>query len=259
MWKSGRTVWRNSLTGEFADKSQGEEWKLVKRPRIGLYKAWIPSMDEGWTRWLFEQFGFEYTSLRNADIQAGNLHDKYDVIVFPDEQANGIRRGYAAASMPAEYTGGLGDAGKAALQQFASTGGTLIFLNKSTAYAIADLEVKAKNVLAGASNRDFYSPGSLLNVKLDLAHPLTRGLPQDIAIWSEGSIAFETEERSIATYPESGVLASGWLLGEKLIAKRSAIVEAKLGSGRVILFGLRPQYRAQSYQAFKLLFNALLM
>jgi hypothetical protein len=63
----------------------------------------------------------------------------------------------------------------------------------------------------------------------------------------------------VANYPESGVLASGWLLGEKLVAKRSALIDARMGSGHVVLFGFRPQYRAQSYQAFKLLFNALVM
>lgn len=257
MWQASRPVWRNETTGDFAASEQGAGWKLVARPRIGLYKSWMPSMDEGWTRWLFEQFGFEYTSLRNGDVQAGNLRDKYDVIVFPDQSAAEIRNGYAAARMPAEFTGGLGTSGAAALKQFAEAGGKLVFFNHSTLYAISALGVNAKNVLAQSSNRDFYSPGSLLNVKLDLANPLTRGLPENIAIWSEGSPAFETPERTVATYPESGVLASGWLLGEKLIARRSALVDAKLGAGHVVLFGFRPQYRAQSYQAFKLLFNAL--
>jgi hypothetical protein len=102
------------------------------------------------------------------------------------------------------------------------------------------------------------SPGSLLNVQLDRQHPLSYGLPDNIAIWSEGSPAWETQEKTVARYPESGILASGWLLGEPVIARRSALVDAKIGSGHVILFGMRPQYRAQSYLTFKLLFNALL-
>ncbi|HEY3840011.1 MAG TPA: M14 family metallopeptidase, partial [Bryobacteraceae bacterium] len=258
-WKENRAVWRNESSGDFADHSPGAGWKQIRRPRIGLYKSWVPAMDEGWTRWLFEQFGFEYTSLRNADVLGGDLRAKYDVIVFPDQAAAEIRAGYATGRMPAEYTGGLGTSDAAALKQFAEAGGKLIFLNRSCAYAIAALEVKAKNVVAGASNRDFYSPGSLLNATLELSHPITRGLPGNIAIWSEASPAFETTETSVASYPETGVLASGWLLGEKLIAKRSALVDAKLGSGHVVLFGFRPQYRAQSYQAFKLFFNAIVM
>jgi hypothetical protein len=160
--------------------------------------------------------------------------------------------------MPPEYTGGLGAKGAAALQEFAGAGGTLIFLNHSTEYAIDQLGVKAKNVVGGVADREFYSPGSLLNVQLDRQHPLCYGLQENIAIWSEGSPAFETEERTVARYPDSGILASGWLLGEASIARRSALVDAKMGSGHVILFGMRPQYRAQSYLTFKLFFNALL-
>jgi hypothetical protein len=152
----------------------------------------------------------------------------------------------------------LGRTGADALREFASAGGTLIFLNRSSEYAIQQLGVKAKNVVSGVSNRDYYAPGSLLNVKLDTRHPLTLGLPQDVTIWSEHSPVWDTEETTVARYPDSKVLASGWLLGEKLLVGRSALVDAKLGSGHVILFGMRPQYRAQSYLTFKLFFNALL-
>ncbi len=94
-------------------------------------------------------------------------------------------------------------------------------------------------------------------MELDRASRLCYGLPGKIAIWSERSPAWETDETTVARYPESGLLASGWLLGEAVIAKRAALVEAKLGEGRAILFGMRPQYRAQSYLTFKLFFNAL--
>jgi hypothetical protein len=117
-------------------------------------------------------------------------------------------------------------------------------------------------VLRGIPNRDFYSPGSLLNVRLDPTHPLSYGLPKEIAIWSEGSPAFEipvsSRDRAVITYAGSNVLASGWLLGEKYLVNRPALVDVPVGSGHVILFGMRPQYRAQSYQTFKLFFNSLL-
>jgi hypothetical protein len=258
IWKLGGAVWRDPVSGDFAPASRGENWKQIPRPRIGLYKSFVPTMDEGWTRWLLEQFGFEYASVENQAIQSGGLRARFDVLVFPDQTAASIRSGFKEGSMPPEYSGGLGVKGAAALKEFATAGGTLVFLNRSTSYATDQLGVKAKNVVSGVSDRDFYSPGSLLNVRLDRQHPLSYGLPAEIPIWSEASPAWETEEKTVARYPDSGILASGWLLGEPVIAKRSALVDAKMGAGHVILFGMRPQYRAQSYLTFKLFFNALL-
>jgi hypothetical protein len=258
IWRLGGKVWRDPVSGDFSNGQLESGWKLIARPRIGLYKSFMPVIDEGWTRWLLEAFGFEYSSPGNKEIQDGGLRQRFDAIVFPDQSEASIISGFKEGSMPPEYTGGLGEKGVAALQEFASAGGTLIFLNHSADYAIEQLGVKATNVVKGMSDRDFYSPGSLLNVQLDQQSPLCYGLPAAIAIWSEGSPAWETEEKTVARYPESRILASGWLLGEPVIARRSALVEAKLGGGRVILFGMRPQYRAQSYASFKLFFNALL-
>jgi hypothetical protein len=255
-WQNGGKVWRNTASGDFATSPQSG-WTEIARPRVGLYQSFEPSMDEGWTRWLLEQFGFAYTSAHNQEIQAGHLRGRYDALVFPDQPAATIDRGYTTR-MPEEYRGGVGENGAAALREFVAAGGTLIFLNRSSEYAVEHLGIKARNVVSGVSNRDFYVPGSLLNVKLDTRHPLTLGLPDEIAIWSEHSPVWETNESTVARYPQAKVLASGWLLGEKLLTGRSALVDARLGQGHVVLFGMRPQYRAQSYQTFKLFFNALL-
>ena len=257
IWSAGGAVWRNPATGDFADAGRGPEWKQIPRPRIGLYRSFIPNHDEGWTRWLLEQFGFAYASLANRDVQAGNLRQHYDVIVFPDATADSMENGHRQGSMPPEFTGGLAASGVDALRQFASAGGTLIFLNRACEYATRHLGVAARNVAQGVPNSEYYSPGSLLNVRIDTRHPLALGLPENIAIWSEQSPAWETGESAPARYPESKLLASGWLLGEKYLAGRAALVDARLGAGRVILFGMRPQYRAQSYQTFKIFFNAL--
>ena len=258
IWSKGGDVFRDRTTGDFFTAA-GEGRVKIQRPRIGLYKSYVPSMDEGWTRWVLEQFGFSYRNVVNKDIQESPLSNRYDVVLFPDQQASQIASGHGPDSMPAEYTGGLGDKGAKAIRDFVSAGGTAIFLNHATAWALDHLEVPAKNVLRGVSNRDFYSPGSLLNVSLDSSHPLAYGLPRDLAIWSEGSPAWETtgDVRIVARYPQSQILASGWLLGEKHLAGRASLLDVPSGKGHVILFGMRPQYRAQSYQNFKLLFNAL--
>jgi Zinc carboxypeptidase len=255
-WRKGRPVYRDPESGDFFLRTATA--KPFPKPRIGLYRSWEPSMDEGWTRWLFDDFRFDYASLTNSGIQRGKLLERFDVIVFPDQSESSILEGYHEEKMPPEFTGGIGANGIAALSEFAKDGGTLVFLNHSTDFAIDQLGVKAKNVLKGVPNRDFYSPGSLLNVRL-VRDPLTAGMPEQIAIWSEGSPAWDVTEgiRVIARYPESKVLASGWLLGEKYIAGKAALVEAPYGKGRIILFGMRPQYRAQSYQTFKMFFNSL--
>jgi hypothetical protein len=176
--------------------------------------------------------------------------------------------------MPPEYTGGLGPQGAEALKQFAAAGGTLVFLNGATDYAISQLGVQAKPVTPARAGRggdpdfgggdrtagssQFYSPGSLLNVKVDTASPLAYGVPSEIAIWSEQSPAWDTQLPVVARYPADGILASGWLVGEKVLANRAALIDAPMGTGHVILFGMRPQYRAQSYLTFKMFFNALL-
>jgi hypothetical protein len=278
LWKAGKPIWRNEESGDFSETDKGSGWKRIDSPRIALYRSAYPAMDEGWTRWLLENFGFAYKDVSNTDLQAGDLKGKFDVIVFPDQPPATITQGYKPGTMPEEYTGGLGETGAQAVKTFAHSGGTVLCFNHASAFCIHDLGAPATDVLTNrmaaaggdqslsqrnesspvkGAGSDFYSPGSLLNVKLDLSSPLTRGLPENIAIWSEQSPAFASDQVAVAKYPESGILASGWLLGANLIAGKSAIVDAKMGEGHIVLFGMRPQYRAQSYQSFKLFFNAL--
>jgi hypothetical protein len=236
--------------------------KLPRGRRVGLYRSHIPSMDEGWTRWMFEFLGIEYQSVDNAAILAGELASRWDVIVFPDQGPAAIHYGYKPGTMPPEYAGGLGDAGAAALKAFAEAGGKLVFLNGSTAFASGHVGVPARNALRGLANRDHYVPGSLLHVTLDTSHPLANGLPASIAVWNEHSPAWDVAEggpvKAVARYPASGVLASGWLLGEQHLGGKAALIDVPMGKGRAILFGMRPQYRGQSFLTMRLLYNALL-
>jgi hypothetical protein len=262
-WSVGETVWRDPANGDFYLRSvPGRNLMKLDRPRIGLYRSHMPTMDEGWTRWLFEQFGFAYRNIANAEIQAGGLRQKYDAIVFPDQTSSSITEGFKRGAMPDEYTGGVDETGAAHLKEFATEGGTLVFLNHSTEYAVDVLGVPVKNIVRGLPDRDYYVPGSLLNVTLE-RDPLTWGVPEEIAIWAEASPAWDVpsggRDRVLARYTKSNVLASGWLLGAKHIEGRAALVESPIGNGRVVLFGMRPQYRAQSYQTFLLFFNSLLL
>jgi Zinc carboxypeptidase len=262
IWSGGAPVYRSVVTGDFfAQLPPAIESAKISRPRIALYKSYTPAIDEGWTRWLLEDFGFAYQNVVNPEIDAGNLRQRFDVIVFPDQPASQIANGFEPGTMPREYAGGLRAKAVANLRNFAEQGGTLVFLNRSANYAVEHLHLDVKNVVAGVPDRDFYSPGSLLNATLDTRNAVAKGLPENIAIWTEDSPAWEVPANSkdfvVARYPDEHLLASGWLLGESYIKGRAAVVEVPIGQGEAVLFGMRPQYRAQSYQAFKLFFNSL--
>jgi len=260
-WKEGRPVYRNASTGGFR-LSSAPAFDPVRAPRVALYRSFVPCMDEGWTRWILEQFGWPYESAGNAAVRAGKLIRKFDVIVFPDQSRQTIENGYSAGSMPDEYIGGLGAEGAEALKQFLNDGGRLIFLNQSGAYAASQLGVKVRNALEDLPPKEVYCPGSLLNVSVAAQDPVLTGLPKELAVWNESSPVWEplggADAKVLLRYAPSKVLASGWLLGESYYAGKPALVEVRMGKSSVLLFGMRPQYRAQSYLTLKILFNALL-
>ncbi|MFI5169631.1 MAG: peptidase M14, partial [Vicinamibacterales bacterium] len=230
----------------------------LRTPRVGLYRSWVSSMDEGWTRYVFEkEMAVPYQTLLDTDVRAGGLAERFDAIVLPDQSVTGLRDGHVKGVMPDEYTGGLGAEGGRALKAFVEGGGTLVALDSATAYAIEALGLKVKDALAGVTAKDFYCPGSILGASVDTRRPLAHGLPETLPVWFEGSPAFEAEAGVLARYESSDPLLSGWLLGGERLRGKASLVEAALGKGRVVLFGFRPQYRAQSRVSYVALLNAL--
>lgn len=231
--------------------------------RIAIYRSYNASMDEGWTRWVFDTHHIPYTTIVNRDVRAGKLGERFDVIILPDQQPAGLSRGLAG-NYPDSLRGGIGDDGAAALAQFVEQGGTLIALNDASDYAIESLKLPVRNVLDGVKNTDFYAPGSILSVQLQRDHPIARGFVAPVpAVWFEESPALEisdtTQATAVATYPASGnPLLSGWLLGGAKLNGKAALVDVKRGSGHVVLFGFRPQYRGQSMATYPLLWGAIL-
>jgi hypothetical protein len=235
----------------------------VRRPvRLALYKSWTGSMDEGWTRWLFDTFNVPYTSLRDADVRAGDLRAKFDVIVLPSMRLREIVEGRAKETAPAEFTGGITEGGVAHLRRFVEEGGTLVCWDDSTELPIKRFDLPVRNVLEGLRPADFYCPGSVLRVEVETSNPLARGYGARADAYFVNSAAFEVTDparaRVVARYAgKDEVLRSGWLLGADKLAGRAALVEATLGRGRVILFGFRPQHRGQTWGTFNFIFNAI--
>lgn len=233
-----------------------------RTPRIGLYRSYTASMDEGWTRWIFDTWSVPYTSVVDSVIRAGRLNRTFDVIVIPDMTGAQILNGLPPA-YPAPYAGGLGDRGIEALRAFVRDGGTLITLNNSSLWAIDAFDLPVRNVLSGVSQDDFFAPGSIFRLELDTTHPISRNMPGESIAWFQRSAAFEVTDpsgaRVVGRYPEdpARLLLSGWVLGAERVAGTGALVEATHGRGRVVLFGFRPQYRGQSLATYPLLFDAL--
>jgi hypothetical protein len=245
--------------------------------RPALYRASMPTYDEGWTRWMFEDLSFQYGVLTENELRKGittyrlgpGATGKYYMILFPDQAPRQILEGYRAGAMPPELTGGLGEEGVKQLRAFILQGGTAVFLNRASEFAIDQLKLPLRNVVGGLPRTDFYVPGTILRLQLDITHPIAKGMPPETIAWAENSPVFEVVENAtgevtaanvkiIGRYPEDkDPLLSGWLLGGDKIKGKAALVEVTMGKGRVILFGFRPQYRAQSVATYPLLFNSL--
>ncbi len=255
----------------------------LKHHRIGLYRSWRSSMDEGWTRYAFDDLGVPYTTLRNKDFkgtakgkkpQKVDLKAKYDVIVFADESADIIKLGKPSptsrwgrfyTAMPPEYEGGIGKEGVEALKTFVEKGGILVTLNSACNLVFKDFKAPASNALERVDRSRFFCPTSLLKIEVDNKSPIGYGMPKEAAAMFSRSLALNTrvpdaewDRKVVASFPEENILLSGWLLGEDVIARKSAVVDVKHKKGHIILIGFRCQFRAQSHGTYKFLLNALL-
>ncbi len=233
-------------------------------PRVALYEPWRPLMDAGWTRWVFDEYGVEYTVLRDDDARAGDLGDRFDVIVLPDGAAAEMIDGHSDSTMPPRYVGGLGQGGVDALEEFVKDGGVLVAFNEASMLPIEEFSLPVVNVLEGLERTEFYIPGSILRLNLEPGHWLSDGVPARTAAWFEGGLAFEPKDEAaeeaveiVGRYGEEELLLSGWINGGEYIAGHGALAVVRHGDGRVVLFGFKPQYRGQTIATYPLIFNAL--
>jgi hypothetical protein len=246
----------------------------VTPPRVGLYKSWVAALDEGWTRWVFDTNGVPYKTIYDADIRKGNLNAQFDVIILPDNSPQAIVAGLGGrgsrggggeggAGQPVyseEYRGGLGAEGTAALKSFVEAGGTIITDNKASGfYATKDNPVFS-NALQGVPSKEFYCPGSQLEITVDTTNPIAFGSTPTVPVFFETGPTFKLsgDAKSVAHYASDDPLLSGWILGGKYLDGTSAIAEVPTGKGRIIAFGFIPLYRGLSDATYKFVLNALL-
>jgi zinc carboxypeptidase len=249
----------------------------VVRPRVALFRPASPSMDEGWTRWVLEQYGFDFVRVTQADIQSGMLRDKFDVLILTNDGSvldtpgrGGGQGGGAAGGAPAGRGGAApqatanNEARVRAIDDFVNGGGTLICFNRASTFAIDQLKLPVKNATTGLGRQDFFVGGSLLQVTTDPSQRVMTGMGPTAAVFFDSGPVFETLEgfkgAVLARYANEGTpLLSGFLLGEKYLQGKAAALDVELGAGRVVLLGFRPQWRGQPFGTFRVIFNAILM
>ena len=203
----------------------------LKKPRIGLFQPWTASMDAGWTRWLLEQYGFEFVNLHPEDFHLP-LRDKVDVVILADDaripveggggrgggagqgtRGAGVAQagagGRAGAAAPAA-AGGRGGGGRgtprpeyayvltqddlAAFEAFVRGGGTVVCFNSAYRFAIQQFKLPVKNAADGLRSQDFFLRGSIVQVTVDPTHPVMAGMQEQAAVFVDNSPVFETLE-----------------------------------------------------------------
>lgn len=245
-------------------------------------------MPSGWIRWLFEQFEFPYTVVYPQALDAGDLHSKYDVIVFadgsirPPSTSGGGGGGYFGRTqlkpedVPEEFRAWMGNitATKTIpqLAAFVNDGGTVLAIGSSTSIAgylklpvtNAPTEM-VKGQLQPVPPDRFYIPGSLLKAHADAMDPIAYGVPSKLIVDFDNSPSFTLEPdaelkglRTVAWYDDDDLLASGWAWGSQYIDHTTAIAEAPVGKGKVVLYGPEVTFRGQPHSTFKFLFNGVL-
>ena len=263
----------------------GEAMKL-KPIRIGLYDQYGGLMPSGWTRWLLEQYEFPFEVVFPQTLDAGDLKSKFDVLVFTDGaarlSANATGRGrggFAApepANLPDEYKGMLGritaDKTMPRVKQFVEAGGTVLTIGSSTSMAeILGLPVKNALTEMGPDGKErslpqnkFYIPGSILKATINNTNPLAYGMGKTAEVLFDNSPTFKLapdaqakKTSAVAWYAGPEVLDSGWAWGQQYLNGGTAIAEASVGEGKVVLLGPEVAFRAQPHGTFKLLFNGL--
>ncbi|MCI0718968.1 MAG: M14 family metallopeptidase [Acidobacteria bacterium] len=254
---------------------------LKLRPlRVGLWDQYGGSMDSGWARWILEQFEFPFERVFAPELDAGNANSKFDVLIFVDGgipgSGGGGRRGSGEtpplSSIPAEYRNHIGrvtvEKTLPQIKQFIENGGTVITIGESSTSLATYLRLPLENHLMEDSRplprTKYYVPGSVLTAQVDTSHPIAQGMAERTDLFFENSPVFKLSPgaasvglKSIAWFDTRAPLRSGWAWGQQYLENGVIAIEARIGKGKVLLFGPQILKRAQPHGTFKFLFNGI--
>jgi hypothetical protein len=256
----------------------------LKAPRIAVWDRYGGSIEAGWLRFVLEQFEFSFETIYPQGLDTGNLIANYDVIVFPTGAIPWAtsplgRDAYyprvAPSSVPEEFRNRIGAVTTARtipeLKRFLEAGGTVVTIGTSTSLA-THLALPVKNHLVeGTKGADrplpresYYVPGSILRITVDNRHPLAFGAPPSIDVYFDDSPVFalvpsSTPDavRRVGWFEGPQSLRSGWAWGQHYLDGGTALAEAKVGLGTLVLLGPEVTFRAQPHGTFRFLFNSL--
>ncbi|KHL11961.1 zinc carboxypeptidase [Mumia flava] len=234
--------------------------QLKPRTRVGLFRG-ANNMPGGWDMWLMDQYGINYEVVGAQDFQSGQLNDVYDTIVLPQGiSGDDIVEGLDPERYDEEFAWayGVGEKGWKKLRRFVRNGGTLLAIGNSVATAQELVNLPIEPVLPGRS--DFATGGSLLNQEFDTDQMVAWGMPEEWPVWLYNTQAWEPTKKKVevaSRYPESDVLASGYLRGEEYIAGAGNVLSTKVGQGTVVTYGSEVTFRSLPRSTFNLVYNAV--
>jgi len=253
--------------------------------RIALWDRYGGSMSSGWVRWIFEKYKFPFQLIYAKEIDASNLKDKYDVIVFVEgaipslklEAGNGYEeKEPKTEEVPEIYQSTLGkitaEKSIPALKSFLQTGGTIITIGSSANLAY-HLNLPVRNALVEmVSGKEktlpgekFYIPGSVMQITLDNDYKANWGMNRNADVYFSASPVFKLLPDAIARkelvplawYASDKTLRSGWAFGQSYLQDGIAAFEAKVGNGKLFVYGPEITFRGQTHGNYKMLFNQL--
>jgi hypothetical protein len=220
----------------------GKEAAALKPVRVGLWDSNGGSMPSGWTRWLLERFDFPFKVIYNNNLASSTLAEKFDVVILVEGA-----------------TGGGEDSAKN-LKKFVEGGGTVLTIGASTS-----LGKQFGLPLSTLSRQGSSIHHSIVRVKVNTETPLTWGMDENTDVMFSNSPTFKLPADAdknglvkLAWFDGKTPLRSGLAVGsQQYLEGGVAMIDAKIGKGRLALFGPQVLFRAQQHSTFKLVFNGI--